>query len=55
MHPRTEKSAKFAVALGLGFALFDFITLGTVDVVRVIGTAIIAGALYSLMLKIQGR
>ncbi len=55
MQSRTKKAVMFGAALAIGFALFDLITLGTVDPVRAIGCGIIGGALYGLMLKFQGR
>lgn len=55
MNDRRKRSIYFGVALAIGFGIYDYFTLGVVNPTKIIGSAIIGGALYGLLLKIQGR
>ena len=55
MNDRRKRAIFFGIALAIGFGIYDMLTIGNVNPTKIIGCAIVGGALYGLMLKIQGR
>jgi|GEM_PF-4936577 len=52
---RIKRGIVFGIALAVGFTLYDWVALQELNISRTIISGIAGGAVYALMLKIQGR